>query len=112
MKVSKQDAIKHQRPGVNGVYYQLPEINGGTTVAYAEFIGEHGERTIGERARIYYILDGEAEFLVNGEKFMVEKDDVVPIPPHATYNLLPKSQVVRVLLYMELLDISKLKPSK
>lgn len=112
MRISKQDAIYHSRAGVKGVYYQLPEINGGTTVAYAEFTGEHGERTIGERARIYYILDGKAEFLVNGEKFDVVEGDVVPIPTHATYNLWPKSKVVKVLLYMELLDISKLKPEK
>ncbi len=54
-KISKLDAINHTRTGVNGFYYQLPSINNGTTVAYAEFTGEHGERTIGERARIYYI---------------------------------------------------------
>ncbi len=108
MKISKRDAIKHSRTGVDGTYYQLPTINGGTTVAYAQFTGEHGERTIGERARIYYILEGEAEFLINGEKFMAEKDDVVPIPPRATYNLWPKSQAVKVILFMELLDVSTL----
>lgn len=108
MKISKNDSIHHSRPGVDGYYYQLPKINKGTTVAYAEFTGEHGERTIGDRERIYYILEGEAEFLVNAEKFHVEAGDLVAVPSHATYNLWPKSPKLKVLLYMEYLDFDKL----
>ena len=108
IKVNKSDAVEHSRDGVYGRYYQMPEINGGTTVSYAEFKGEHGQRTIGEKSRIYYILDGSAEFEVNGEKFLAEKDDTVAIPAGGTYNLWPKSEVVKVLLIMELLDVSKL----
>ncbi len=107
-KISKTDAINHSRQGVNGYYYQLPEIENGTTVAYAEFTGEHGERTIGDRARIYYILEGKAKFLVNGEEFEASAQDLVPIKPHSTYNLWPKSAVLKVLLYMEYLDFDKL----
>ncbi len=108
MKVSKKDAVFHERPGVSAHYYQLPEINEGTTVAYAEFTGEHGERTIGDRARIYYVLDGEAEFMVNHEKFQAVAGDTVAIPAHGTYNLWPTTPKVTVLLIMELLDVSKL----
>lgn len=102
-KISKKDAIQHGREGVNGWYYQLPEVNNGTTVAYAEFTGEHGERTIGDRERIYYILDGQGEFIVNGDTFEVESGDLIPIPPHATYDLWPKNGTLKVLLYMEFL---------
>jgi mannose-6-phosphate isomerase-like protein (cupin superfamily) len=108
LKISKKDAIRHIRPGVDGYYYQLPDIENGTTVAYAEFTGEHGERTIGDRARIYYILEGEVEFLVNGEKFKADTGDLVPIPPRSTYNLWPKTKALKVLLYMEYLDFDKL----
>lgn len=107
-KVAKQNAVEHSRDGVYGRYYQLPNIDGGTTVAYAEFRGEHGQRTIGNHSRIYYILDGSAEFEINGEKFVAEKDDTVAIPPRGTYNLWPVGDVVKVLLIMELLDVSQL----
>lgn len=107
-KVTKQDAVFHQRDGVSAYYYQLPDTNGGTTVAYAEFSGEHGQRTIGERSRIYYILDGEVEFEINGKKFNARTGDTVAIPAYGTYNLWPKSSTVKVLLIMELLDISTL----
>lgn len=108
-KVTKDESIHHSRDGVVARYYQLPETEGGgTTVAYAEFRGEHGQRTIGERSRIYYILEGKAEFEINGEKFNVGEGDTVAISPRSTYNLWPIGEVVKVLLVMELLDVSNL----
>lgn len=107
-KVSRQNAVFHQREGVSAFYYQFPEINEGTTVAFAEFTGEHGERTIEERSRIYYILDGEAEFVINGEKFSAVAGDTIAIPSGGTYNLWPKKGMIKVLLFMELLDTTKL----
>ncbi|HLD24556.1 MAG TPA: hypothetical protein VJB96_01430 [Patescibacteria group bacterium] len=106
--VREKDAVSHGREGVQGTYYQFPDISGGTTVAFAEFTGPHGERTIGERPRIYAVLEGNGEFIINGEKVLVTKGDVVAISPHATYNLFPKDGVVKIVLFMELLDVSKL----
>lgn len=103
LKIAKKDAVSHGREGVQGTYYQLPETDGGKTVAYAEFTGEHGERTIGNNSRIYYILEGTGEFIINGEKFDVESGDVIPVPPYATYNLFPTSSVLKIILYCELL---------
>lgn len=104
LKIGKKDAVSHGREGVKGTYYQLPETDGGKTVAYAEFTGEHGERTIGNHSRIYYILEGTGEFIINGEKFDVESGDVIPVPPHATYNLFPTSTTLKIILYCELLE--------
>lgn len=104
MKIAKSQAIHHGRKGVDGYYYQLPEIQNGTTIAYAEFTGEHGERTIGDRERIYYILEGKGEVVINGEKQAIEQGDLVVIPKNGTYNLWPKERILKVLLYMEYLD--------
>jgi mannose-6-phosphate isomerase-like protein (cupin superfamily) len=107
MKISRKDAVERGREGVKGYYYQLPEVQSGTTVAYAKFTGEHGERTIGDRARIYYILDGEGEVVINGVKDTITKDDLIVIPAKTTYNLWPTSGTLKVLLYLELLDFGK-----
>lgn len=107
-KVSRQKAIHYTREGVEAYYYQFPEIDGGTTVAYAEFIGEHGKRVSGDRARIYYVLEGKGEIEIGEEKFDMEKGDVIAIPPHTSYNLWPTEGVLKVVLHMDLLDISKL----
>jgi mannose-6-phosphate isomerase-like protein (cupin superfamily) len=107
-KISKEEAFSYSRPGMTGNYYQFTEANGGTTVAFAHFTGEHGERTIGEHSRIYYVLVGEAEFMINGEKFDAKAGDAIAIPSGGTYNLWPKGEFVDVLLVMELLDLDKL----
>ena len=104
IRIKKSDSIHHGRAGVDGYYYQLPSLQNGTTVAYAEFTGEHGQRTIGERERTYYLLEGEAKFLINGETFEASEGDLVVIPQKATYNLWPISKKLKVLLYMELIQ--------
>lgn len=108
LKITNEQTIKHGRPGVKGSYYQLPDINNGTTIAHAIFTGEHGQRTIGARARIYYILSGTAKFKINEEEFEANSGDVVAIPAHGTYNLWPINDSVEVLLMMEYLDFDKL----
>lgn len=105
-KISKKEAIHHGREGVDGYYYQLPNVQDGTTIAYAEFTGEHGQRTIGNRARVYYILEGDAEFEINGNKFTAAATDLVTIPAGATYNLWPKTNTLKVLLVMELINFN------
>lgn len=106
--VNSKTAVTHSRSGVFGRYYQFPDIAAGTTVAYAEFTGEHGQRTVGDRPRIYYILEGVGELEINGVKTPLTKDDVIAVLPHATYNLWPTSGTIKVILFMELLDVSQL----
>lgn len=108
-KISKKESVPYGRAGVSAFNYSLPDVNEGSSVIYAELTGIHGERTIGDRSRIYYILDGSGEYVINGEKFFVEPGDVVTIPPHATYNYWPtQNTTLKCVLFMELLDLSKL----
>jgi mannose-6-phosphate isomerase-like protein (cupin superfamily) len=107
-KLSKSDAIPYGRPGVSGWNYALSDIEGGSSIIYAEITGEHGERTSGDRSRVYYILDGEADFIVSGEKVHVIPGDVMPIPPHTVHNYFPTTSMLKVVLFMEFLDMSKL----
>lgn len=102
--ITKAQSIHHSRTGVDGHYYQLPHLQNGTTIAYAEFTGEHGERAIGDRERIYYVLEGSAKFMINKEEFVANQGDLVTIPQKATYNLWPITSLVKVLLYMELIN--------
>lgn len=108
MKITKEQAIKHDRTGVEGIYYQLPEVRGGTTIAKAIFTGEHGKRIIGETPRIYYITKGAAKFIINDKTIEATEEDTILIPANATYNLFPITKSVEVLLFMEFLDFDKL----
>lgn len=102
--IKKSQTIRKTRKGVSSSYYQLPDVNKGTTIARAIFTGEHGEATIGKRERVYCILKGNAEFQINGKKMNACEEDIVVIPPHGTYNLWPVDGPVEVLLIMEHFD--------
>lgn len=109
IKLSRKDSQPYGRTGLSAFNYPFPDMNEGSSVIYAELTGEHGERTIGERARFYYIIEGQGEFIVNGEKTLVKVGDVVVIPPKGIYNYWPTNKtVLKCLLFMELLNISKL----
>jgi len=111
-KLSQNEAIRHETDALVGWYYQLPEIDGGRSVIYAEVTGDHGQRIVGDHPRIYFIIDGEGEFNVNGEVMAAIPGDVITIPTHATYGYHATKPVLKVLLTMDLLDLSKLPPSK
>jgi quercetin dioxygenase-like cupin family protein len=110
--IRQSEAVQHSRNGLNGWYYQLPEIEGGRSVIYAEVTGVHGERIIGEHPRNYYVIDGTGTYQINGHALDVTKGDLVTIPPFATYDFHATSSVLKVLLIMELLDLSLLPKSK
>ena len=105
MIIEKNDAISHGREGVTAVYYQLPNTHDGITVARATFTGEHGERTIGHKPRIYLLLNGDAKFLINGEESIVKEGGLVVIEPKSTYNLWPVGESVEIILVSELLNL-------
>lgn len=107
-KLERKDAIKYGRTGVVGYNYQLAEIENGTSVVYAELIGEHGERITTGRARIYYVLRGEGVFIVDGEKITVLPEDVIVIPPNTKYNYWPTKPPLKCLLVMEWFDPNNL----
>lgn len=109
MLIKKKDSISHDRNGVNANYFQLPNFFNGNTIARATFTGEHGERKLSENvSRAYYIIKGQAKFLLNGQDFYADEGDLFVIEPNSTYNLWPVSDSVDVLLVSELLDLSGL----
>ncbi|MDO8610230.1 MAG: cupin domain-containing protein [bacterium] len=63
-------------------YYQVEN----NTLAYAVLKGVHGERTDIPQLRKYYICDGEAVFIIDGEKHQVTCGSIVEIPAHSTYD--------------------------
>ena len=112
MKHSKKDAYRYDTEAQKGWYYQLPEVDGGRSVIYSEVTGDHGQRIIGNRPRIYYIFQGEVSFVINGKKEKAKPGDVIIIPPNATYSYKAAGSSVELLLIMDLLDLTKLPPKK
>ena len=101
-KISKQQAVRSDWYKMKSLNYKFPELQGGTSVVYAEFEGPHGRvRTKKSRERIYYILEGEGEFDIDGEQVSVSAGDVVVIAPSTWYNYRPTEGVLKVLVIMD-----------
>lgn len=112
LKLSETDAYRNDTDAQKGWYYQLPDVDGGHSVIYSEVTGDHGQRVIGPHPRIYYIFEGEGEFTVNKEVLNAVKGDVIIIPPFATYTYHATKPVLKLLLVMDLIDLTKLPPKK
>lgn len=63
-------------------YYQAEH----RTLAYAILKGVHGERKDIPAVRTYYISEGEAEFVINGNAQKAGAGSIIEIPAHASYN--------------------------
>lgn len=111
-KLTKKNAFRHDTEALKGWYYQLPDFEGGRSVIYAEVTGDHGQRKVGERGRIYYIIDGEGVFSVNGEETEVQQGDVMIIPPYAQYGYRATKSILRLVLFMDMIDLTKLPSQK
>lgn len=111
-KISQNEAVRHDTEALCGWYYQIPNFDGGRSVIYAEVTGDHGQRVIGDKSRFYFIIDGEGEFIINSEKTTVKKGDTIVIPPNSTYEYHATKPVLKLLLFMDLIDLSKLPAQK
>src|SRR3989339_292453 len=111
-KISQKEAVNHNTEAYDGWFYQFPNIDNGRSIIYAEVTGDHGQRVIGDKPRFYFIIDGEGEFTVNGDKTIGQAGDVIIIPPNATYSYFATKPVLKLVLFMDLIDLSKLPPSK
>ena len=111
-KITQKEAFHLNTEALQGWYYQFPEIDNGRSIVYAEVTGDHGQRVVGDKPRFYYIIDGEGEFTVNGEKTIGRSGDVIVIPAKSTYSYHATKPTLKVILFMDLIDLSKLPPKK
>jgi len=105
MKIAFKDAIRHDWDETKSWNYKLKHLSPYQSIVYAEITNDHGEVHTEDVERIYYIVDGEGEFVINGEITPVAKGDLFTIPPKTVYNYhsLP-GQTLKVVLIMDLWD--------
>ena len=105
MKITQQDSIRHDWDQTKSWNYKLKHLNPYQSIVYAEITNDHGEVHTNEIERIYYIVDGEGEFVIDSHLSPVKKGDVFTVPPQTIYNYhsLP-GQTLKVILVMELWD--------
>ena len=105
MKITQKEAIRQGWDEVKSWNYKLKQIKDYESVVYAEVKGEHGEVQTKDLERIYFVIEGEGEFMINKEKTRVEKGDIITIPVQSRYDYKAMGgSTLKVLLFMELWD--------
>lgn len=62
-------------------------INSNFSGALVEINGEHKAMKSIREDRIYFIVEGEGKFIINGEERSVSVEDLIFIPKGISYNL-------------------------
>ncbi len=86
MKYKLKTAFKFEWKGLKGWAYNSKDDFPNASAAYFEITGSHGKVKTTESDRVYYILDGEGEFVINNKVFSVEQSDVVIVPKNTSYD--------------------------
>lgn len=103
-KFTLQDASQYGWEGLTAHNFRFEDINEGMSVVHVESIVRHGEVSTHERKRLYYILEGQGTFYIGDESFLFQAGDLIVVPPNTKYDYEPKSETIKALLIMELLD--------
>lgn len=86
MLFTKENALKVEWDGVNAwAYSSDTDLQSGSAI-YFEIKTHHGKCMSKKSDRIYYVVDGEGEYDVDGKSFPVKKEDVIIVPKNTPYN--------------------------
>ncbi len=98
MKFKLKDANVFGWEGLKGWGYSSKDDFSNASAAYFEVTGKHGmiKNTVSDR--IYLVLDGKGEFIIDGEVIPVEKTDVVIVPKNTPYDYQAKEGVLKLFL--------------
>lgn len=105
MKITQQQSVREDWDETKSWNYKLKHLDKYQSIVYAEVTNDHSEVSTKDIERIYYIIEGQGEFVIGNEVSKVIKGDVFTVPPKTVYNYhsLP-NQKLKVLLIMELWD--------
>lgn len=86
LKFKIKDAYKFGWEGLKGWAFNSKEDFERASAAMFEVTGRHGKVKSLISDRVYLVLEGKGEFIINGEVIPVEKDDVIIIPKNTPYD--------------------------
>lgn len=98
MKFKLKDASKFGWDGLEGWAYSSKEDFQNASAAYFEVSKSHGKTKTEISDRIYLVLEGKGEFIIDGETIFVEKSDVIIVPKNTPYDYKTKNGVLKLFL--------------
>ena len=86
MKYVLKKAYQFGWEGLKGWAYNSKDDFPNASAAYFEVTGSHGKVKTTKSDRIYFVLEGQGEFIIDGKIISVEKTDVVIVPKNTPYD--------------------------
>ena len=99
MKFTLKDAYKFGWDGLQGFAYNSKEDFANASAALFEVRGNHGKVKTTVSDRVYYVIEGEGEFIINDEIISISATDVVIVPKNIPYDYRVKDgQIMKLFL--------------
>ena len=86
MKFKLKDGFPFGWEGLKGWAYNSKEDFPNSSAAYFEITGKHGKIKTTKSDRIYFVIEGKGEFIIDKKVVPVEKTDVIIIPKNTPYD--------------------------
>jgi len=96
MKFELRNAKTFGWEGIKGFEYNTKEDFEKASVVFAEVSGRHGKIKNIKSERIYIVVEGKGEFIINDEVVPVERNDVIIIPKNTPYDYQGKMKMFLV----------------
>ena len=96
MKFSLDTAQAWSMPGLEGRSYGSKDILPTASASVIEVDGRHGKAKTAISDRVFYILEGEGEFVVGDEVFPVRSTDVIVVPKNTPFDYSGKMKLFLV----------------
>jgi len=86
MNFKLKDAFQFGWEGIKGWAYNSKDDFANASAAYFEVSGKHGKVKTTKSDRIYLVLEGKGEFIIDGKVTLVDKTDVIIVPKNTPYD--------------------------
>jgi len=86
MKFTLDKALEFGWDGLKAWAYNSKEDFSRASAAYFEVTGSHGKTKTSKSDRIYLVLEGQGEFIINDKAISVQKSDVIIVPKNTPYD--------------------------
>ena len=86
MKFTLEKAKQFGWDGIKGFEYSNKDDFTNASVAYAEVTGRHGKIKNIKSDRVYIVVEGEGEFILDDEAISVKKMDAIIVPKNTPYD--------------------------
>ena len=98
MRFKLKDAYKFGWKGLKGWAYNSKNDFPNASATYFEVTGKHGKIKTTKSDRVYLVLEGKGEFIINDKVINVEKDDVIIVPKNTPYDYKAKRGIMKLFL--------------